>query len=246
LRHTKLNQPLALMGTRSIRRSRDKPYAVFGISTDVTKLKRTEQKLAESEERARLIVESALDAVIGMDGEGVVIDWSPQAETTFGWSRDEALGRPLAELIIPDQHRANHKAGLARYLETGQARVLNQRIEITALHRDGRELPVELSITPIRSGEGISFSAFARDIAERKTAEAKVQLHVERLNLLDQITRSIGERDDLDSIFQIVVRSIEDELPVDFACLCLYDRAANVLPFKPRAPDQASWLTRVS
>ncbi|WP_325061660.1 PAS domain S-box protein [Vitreimonas sp.] len=205
------------------------PYATFAISTDVTDLKRAEERLAESEERARLIIETALDAVIGMDKEGRVADWSPQAAPMFGWTREEALGRPLADLIIPERYRDSHRAGLARYLARGEARVLNQRIEIAALHRDGREFPVELSITPIRTGAGVSFSAFVRDITERKIAEGKLRAQLERMALLDQITRAIGERQDIDSIFQVAVRSLEDQLPVDFVCLCLYDRPNKAL-----------------
>jgi PAS domain S-box-containing protein len=205
------------------------PYAVFGISTDITDLKHAQQALSESEERSRLIVETALDAVIGMDDAGVVTDWSPQAATTFGWTRKEALGLHLAQLIIPKRHRAGHESGLKRYLATGEARVLNQRIEVTALHRDGHEFPVELSITAIRSGGAVTFSGFARDISERKQAEAKLAAQFERMALLDQISRAIGERQDLGSIFQVAVRSVEDQLPADFVCLCLFDRAQNAL-----------------
>lgn len=212
-----------------LRDERGEPYAVFGISTDITDLKRTETALAESEERARLIVETALDAVIGMDTQGVVIEWSPQAVTTFGWTREEAIGQTLAHLIVPERYRPDHQAGLERYLAGGDARVLNRLIEITALHRDGREFPVELSITAIRSAGAVTFSGFVRDITERKGAEAKISAQLERMALLDQITRAIGERQDLDSIFQVAVRSIEDQLPADFVCICLYDRADNVL-----------------
>lgn len=212
-----------------LRDERGVPYGVFGISTDVTEVKRAREALAESEERARLIVENALDAVIGMDSAGIVIDWSPQATATFGWSREEALGRTLATLIVPERYRAEHTRGLKRYLETGEARVLNQRFEITGLHRDAREFPVELSITAIRTGGATTFSGFARDISERKAAQAKVQAQLERMALLEQVTRAIGERQDLDSIFQVAVRSVEDQLPADFVCLCLYDRPGNAL-----------------
>jgi signal transduction histidine kinase/ActR/RegA family two-component response regulator len=101
--------------------------------------------------------------------------------------------------------------------------VLNRRIELTALHRDGREFPVELSITSTRSGDAISFSAFVRDITERKNAESRLQEQLERLALLERITRAVGQRQDLRSIFQVVVRTLEDRLPADFACICSYD-----------------------
>ena len=93
----------------------------------------------------------------------------------FGWPRAEALGRELAELIIPERHREEHRNGLRRYVETGMARVLNKRIEMSALHRDGREFPVELAITPIGFGEELVFSAFIRDITGRTRAEAALR-----------------------------------------------------------------------
>ncbi|HLG87290.1 MAG TPA: PAS domain S-box protein [Alphaproteobacteria bacterium] len=199
------------------------PYAVFGISTDITERMRAQNALTASEERTRLIVETALDAVVTMDGAGVITGWNPQAETIFGWTRGEALGRSVETTIIPERYRGPHRQGLARYLATGEARVLNRRVELVALHRDGREFPVELAITPIGAGGGMAFAGFVRDIAERKLAEAKLKTQLERLGLLDQVTRAIGQRQDVQSIFQVVVRSIEDQLPADFACLCLYD-----------------------
>ncbi|HKX40255.1 MAG TPA: PAS domain S-box protein, partial [Burkholderiaceae bacterium] len=204
-------------------------HGVFGISTDITDRKRAEDALRASEERTRLIVDTALDAVVTMDSEGIITGWSPQAETTFGWSSSEALGRVLAETIIPPRHRENHRRGLARYLATGEGKVLNRRIELTALHRDGREFAIDLSITPIRTDAALSFSAFVRDITDRKLAQERLQAQLERLTLLDQITRAIGERQDLQSIYQVAVRSLEERLPVDFACVCRYDPVANAL-----------------
>jgi PAS domain S-box-containing protein len=200
-----------------------KPYAVFGISTDITERKQAEEALRASEERTRLIVETALDAVVTIDSAGVINGWSPQAETTFGWTRREALGRSLEETIVPERYRAAHRGGIQHYLATGEAVVLNKRIELTARHYDGHEIPVELSITPIRIGGTVAFSAFVRDITEHKRAERRLQAQLTRLNLLQQITRAIGERQDLHSIFQVVIRRLEADLPIDFGCVCIYD-----------------------
>ena len=199
------------------------PYAVFGVSTDITERKRSEKALAASEQRTRQIIETALDAVITIDQDGAITGWNPQAEKIFGWTREEALGKPVDESIMPQAYRDAHKRGLARYIATGDARVLNRRIELAALHRDGHEFPVELSITPTRSGDTVSFSAFVRDITERKNAETRLQEQLERLALLERITRAVGQRQDLRSIFQVVVRTLEDRLPADFACICSYD-----------------------
>ena len=93
----------------------------------------------------------ALDAVVSMDMDGLIIGWNPQAETTFGWSAEEVIGRSLVDAIVPHAHRAAHSEGLRRWHETGEGAVLNSRIEIQALRRDGRLFPVELAIVPWRS-----------------------------------------------------------------------------------------------
>jgi PAS domain S-box-containing protein len=206
-----------------------KVHGVFGISTDITERKQAEVALRASEERTRLIVDTALDAVVTIDGAGVITGWSPQAERTFGWTRHEALGQELAETVIPQRYRDAHRRGLERYLATGEAMVLNKRIEMTALRRDGREFPVDLAITPIRTDATIEFGAFVRDITDRKLADSHLQAQLERLQLLDQITAAIGERQDLRSIYQVAIRSLEERLPVDFSCVCRYDAVDQTL-----------------
>jgi PAS domain S-box-containing protein len=222
--------PHAYISVKSpLRDDSGQAYAMFGISTDVTEQRRAQVALLASERRNRQIVESALDAVVTIDSAGVIIDWTPQSETTFGWTRNEALGRPVDDLILPVRYRAAHRKGLARYLATGEARVLNKRIELDALHRDGREFPVELSITPVRMGETVSFTAFVRDITDRKLADTRLQTQRDRLHLLEQVTRAISQRQDVQSIFQVVVRTLEDRLPADFVCICRYDPVSQLL-----------------
>ena len=144
-------------------------------STDIEELKQAEEARRKAEERTRLIVDSALDAVVAMDADGIITDWNPQAEKVFEWTRSEALGRRMSEMIIPSQYRLSHESGLRRFLNTGQGRVLNRRIEITALRRDGSEFPVELTITPLNSGDSWTFSAFIRDISDRKRFEEQLR-----------------------------------------------------------------------
>ena len=98
----------------------------------------------QDESRSHAIVHGAMDAVVTMDCRGVVVEWNPQAEATFGFTREEAVGITLADLIIPSQYRAAHTAGMQRYLKTGKEVILKRRMEITALRKDGREFPVEL------------------------------------------------------------------------------------------------------
>ena len=133
-----------------------------------------------SEARTRLIIETALDAVIVMDAQGRVTDWNTQAETMFGWSRDEAIGELLSSMIIPVTLRDAHNSGLERFFATGEGPVLNKRVELTARHRDGHEFPVELSVSPAKMGDVYTFSAFVRDVTERKLAETQLRDSEER------------------------------------------------------------------
>ena len=157
-------------------RYKDGDFAgTIGVVTNLTERRQIEEALQESEARTRLIVETALDAVVTMDMEGLITGWNDQAEKVFGWSSDEIVGQRMSATIIPHQYRQAHEDGMGHYRRTGEGPVLNQRIEITALHRDGHEFPVELAITPVQIGGRTSFSAFIRDISERKLAEQSLQ-----------------------------------------------------------------------
>ncbi len=133
-------------------------------------------RLAESEARARLIVDTAHDAFIGIDSAGDIVAWNAQAERTFGWTRDEVLGKNLANTIIPPAFRDAHNNGMRRFHTTGEAPVVNQRLELTALDRSGREFAIELTITsPLRVADGFFFGAFLRDIADRRERDAELR-----------------------------------------------------------------------
>ena len=141
----------------------------------VVERSRTAQALADSEERMRLVVETSGDAFVGMDAAGLISDWNRAAESLFGWTRAEAIGRRLSDTIIPLRYRAAHDQGVARYFDTGEAVVFGQRIELHSLHRDGHETPVELSIWPVRAGGTVEFNAFVHDISERRQAQAATE-----------------------------------------------------------------------
>jgi PAS domain S-box-containing protein len=133
-------------------------------------------RLAESEARARLVVDTAHDAFIGIDADSRIVNWNAQAERTFGWTRDEAIGRNLTETIIPPAYREAHSEGMRRFLETGEAPVVNRRLELVALNRAGREFPIELTITsPVIAGGGYFFGAFLRDISDRRERDDELR-----------------------------------------------------------------------
>jgi PAS domain S-box-containing protein len=163
-------------------RPEDRPPYWQGFQLDITARKEAERRLQDAHEHLRLMVDSALDAVVSMDTDGLIIGWNPQAEETFGWSAGEVVGRSLVETIVPHAHRAAHSQGLQRWRETGEGPVLNSRIEIQALRKDGRMIPVELAIVPVAVGEETVFSGFIRDISDRKRAQDDLEraLEVER------------------------------------------------------------------
>ncbi|MEA2634566.1 MAG: hypothetical protein QOH92_1333 [Chloroflexota bacterium] len=130
-------------------------------------------RAAQGEYLRRLgsIFDSALDAVVTMDADGRITDWNPMAQTVFGWPKSEAVGRLVADTIMPPRYREAHRLGLHRFLETGKGPVLNTRLELQGLHRDGHEFPIELSISATTTGGSHIFSAFVRDITERHRGE---------------------------------------------------------------------------
>jgi PAS domain S-box-containing protein len=158
----------------------EKNMAVAFI-TDVSERKKAEAILRSSEETTRLIMNSALDAIICIDTEGCITVWNPQAEKIFGWTESEIKGRRLSDTIIPEQYRALHEAGLKRYLTTREHKVINKLIEITALNRNGKEFPIELTIIPMRQKDTDFFCAFIRDITEKREAEIRQKEYAEDL-----------------------------------------------------------------
>ncbi|HVU01060.1 MAG TPA: PAS domain S-box protein [Polyangiaceae bacterium] len=154
------------------------------IATVAIQRHRHIEALKESEERARAIVEHALDANVQMDASGIVSEWSPRAEMLFGIPRDAAVGRKVSELIIPERLRADHEHGLARYLSTRQSRLLNQRLDVVALRGDGTEFPVRLAVTAIPRADRVTFSAFIQDLTESKRAEAELRESQQHLALV--------------------------------------------------------------
>jgi two-component system sensor histidine kinase/response regulator len=127
----------------------------------------------DSQAKLQAIVDTALDAVVRMNLMGQIVGWNSQAEKIFGWTRDEALGRALDECIIPQRYREAHKHGMQRYMASGNGAVLDTRIEIYALRRDGTEFPIELAITQVRTADekDYEFCSFIRDISERRERE---------------------------------------------------------------------------
>jgi two-component system sensor kinase FixL len=175
-------------------RAKVKVFADLFHMTEELHRQRNAEAARQSAERIRLILDSSLDAVVTIDEQGRVTGWNPQAATTFGWSREEATGRDLAELVIPERYRAAHRRGLATFLKTGEGPLLNRRLELAAIRKDGTEIPIELTISPLSLADCYEFSAFIRDITERKSSEEQIRHYateLERSNReLDQFASS--------------------------------------------------------
>jgi PAS domain S-box-containing protein len=150
-------------------------------------------------------LDTALDAVIVMDANGQIKEWNPQAESIFGWLRQEVIGQLLSATIIPAEYREAHERGLKHFLATGEGSVLKKRIEITALHRDGHVFPVELTVLPAKLGESYIFSAFVRDITERKRGEEKMRQQNEYLAALHETTLALMNRLEINDLLKAIV-----------------------------------------
>jgi PAS domain S-box-containing protein len=148
-------------------------------------------------ERLRAVLDAALDCIVAMDASGRVLAWNPAAARTFGWSAGEALGREMADLIVPPALRERHRAGLARYLAGGDPVLLDRRIEITAVRRDGQEIPVELTITALagEAGGPPVFLGYVRDITGRLAAEEELRASRARIVAAGDDARRRLERD---------------------------------------------------
>lgn len=148
--------------------------------TDVTQRIQSKTLLEQSEERNRLIMNSALNAIINIDSKGKITFWNTKAEKIFGWKREEVIGKLLSETIIPNQHKLGHEEGMKHYLNTGEGPVLNKQLELPAINKEGIEFPIEISIIPIKQNNELFFCSFIQDISKRKTAEKKLKFQEEK------------------------------------------------------------------
>jgi len=151
------------------------------VARDLTERRQYVDALRRSELRTRAVVETALDAVVLMDKDGLVQEWNPAAERMFLYRRSDVIGRRMAELIVPPYLRQAHYLGMARYLSEGKSVVLGQRYETIALRADGTEFPVEVAITELPTDGPRMFTGYISDITERKRSEDQMKLFSQEL-----------------------------------------------------------------
>ncbi len=189
------------------------------LAREVEERSRAEEASRASQRLLEGIVDSSDDAIISKTLQGIITSWNAGAERLFGYSSADAIGRSMLMLIPPE--RMHEEPEILARIASG-SRV--DHFETVRVRADGTRIDISASLSPIRDSSGriIGASKIARDITERKEQERRQGAQLERLNLLQQITRAIGERQDLASIFQVVIGTLEDQLPADFGCICLY------------------------
>ena len=183
-------------------RTKDLRLANEMLSSFMAQQLQSEQELRKREAELQMVLQNANDAYVCIDHNGVIRDWNQQAEQTFGWSSQEAIGRRLDEMIIPVTMREAHRAGLRHYLATGELNVLNRRKELTAVRRDGTLLPVEVRVSPLSIDGKTIFSAFLHDITERKQVEAIREHEATH----DPLTGLLNRRGMFDLLSQAIAR----------------------------------------
>ncbi|MBA4095045.1 MAG: hypothetical protein C0489_13300, partial [Candidatus Accumulibacter sp.] len=154
-------------------------------------LHRAIEETRKGENRVKAIIDTALDAFVGIDGDNRITDWNPRAQEIFGWTREEALGRTVSDTIIPPRFRQAHEAGMKRFAATGSSGIVGQRIQLSALRRTGEEFPVEMTIGLINAGESSFFGAFIQDISVRKRTEDELKESARRLEASERSLRTI-------------------------------------------------------
>jgi PAS domain S-box-containing protein len=192
-----------------------------GIALGVER-KRAERAVRESEARKAAILETALDGIITIDHTGRVIEFNPAAEATFGFRRAEVLGQPMAELLVPPSLQAQHYRGLARCLATGQGPVLNRRVEMPARRADGTEFPVEMAVTRIATEGPPLFTAYLRDLTDRKRLERRRSARL-------ALTQILGEAATLQEAAPRILQAVCEGLAWDAGAFWAVDPHAGVL-----------------
>jgi PAS domain S-box-containing protein len=157
---------------------------VVPVMTGVLRQQRTADALEERRRASRAVVDTALDAIVTMGADGLIRDFNPAAEQIFGHRREDVLGRPLAQVLVPASLREAHAAGLARYLETRRARILGKRVEMPALRADGAVITAELSIVPTDGEDGLVFTGFLRDVTDARDIQRRLEDTTSRLRTL--------------------------------------------------------------
>ena len=178
----------------------------FFIGRDITESKKAERALRESEQMARAIIDTALDAFVQLDEKGVICDWSPKAEEMFGWPRNEAIGQKLREIIVPKENLETHSERMAQFLEQSKNGSSGIRFDVPSLRRDGTEIATEISLTTIHRSDGYIINGFIRDVTESRAAEEQLR-HAQKMEAIGQLTGGVAH--DFNNMLTVITGTID-------------------------------------
>jgi PAS domain S-box-containing protein len=176
------------------------------VARDITAKKKAREALLESEQMARGVIDSSLDAFIQLDEAGLVTDWNPQATAIFGWSRTEAIGQNLGKLIIAPAQREMHEERIANLLKTAQSSTVGVRFQEHCIGRDGKPLVVDVAVTALHRREGFVFNGFVRDITEKIAAEEQLR-QAQKMEAVGQLTGGIAH--DFNNMLTVITGTID-------------------------------------
>ncbi|HLQ89727.1 MAG TPA: PAS domain S-box protein [Xanthobacteraceae bacterium] len=182
---------------------------IIGVATvvrDITGKNAARLALLESEEMARGIIDTALDAFLQIDESATIIDWSPKAEAMFGWPRNEVVRRKIHDFIVPPANRAEHARRLAQFLMDAKSGILGRRFEAPTLRRDGKVIDTEISLTALRRGNGYVINAFLRDVTEKKAGEDQLR-QAQKMEAVGQLTGGIAH--DFNNMLTVITGTID-------------------------------------
>ena len=195
-----------LANARTLRDDAGKLRGAVSVLHDITARRRAHQALVESEQMAQAIVRTALDAFVQTDQDGVILDWSSQAEVLTGWTRSDAVGRRVVELVFPEELRDAHRQRIARFLQEIASGGMGMRYETPAVHRDGHQFFVEVSLSALRRGDGYVINAFVHDVTQRRMAQEQL-IQAQKMEAVGQLTGGIAH--DFNNMLTVITGTIE-------------------------------------
>jgi adenylate cyclase len=227
-----------------------------GIIRDISRQKKLLSDIMASEQRLEAVLESANDAIITIDSSGIILQWNSYAATLFGYSREETVGGPL-DKMIPKRFRDLHRAGFKRVAEGGDPHVIGSTVELAALHKDGREIPIELSLSSWVNQDKIFFSGIVRDITERKRATMALEVSnselAQKSAMLEALSAKLAKylsRQVYDSIFEgkteVKVASYRKKLTIFFSDIQGFTELSDRLEPEPVSALLNEYLSEMS
>lgn len=199
---------------------------------EVTARQMAKKALPGNLDNVRLIIDQALDGILGINSDGVVTTWNRQAEHIFGWSKNQIIGQSLLQTLIPPRYRKAYVEGLKRLVTEGKGAIVNQRLKLTAMHRDGKEFPIELTFIPIVQDMTYSVYAFVRDLTEQQRTEAALRQEAGLMQLMQQVVIATNGAESLEAAFQATLERIcaYTGWPVGHVYVCEDQHASTLIP----------------